>query len=192
MKQAGFTLIEILIAIAIGGIIIGITYATFFLVQRVVEEETQAIVKMEEAINLLQTIRTEIESAYIKAEDFNTIIKIEVKKIKDKEFSEITFTTHAGAYGLQKVIYKVEEINNNFLLIRESGIYHKKPISKIAVLEEIEDFKIIAKNEGKDFKTWDTSFTGKCPELIKIILEFKNQSKKEELIQIVKPRLGIL
>lgn len=188
----GFTLIEILVAVAILSVVLTAIYSTFFLLHRAVENSDESITKLQEARKALEIIRCELESAV-----FNENLKDTQIKIKDKDYysnpaSQIIFTTFTSLKpGLSRLSYYIEEKDRRLTLYKkiESGVSDKTE-NTAELIEGIEGFLIEAKFEDKWVKTWDTEINNKIPEQIRISLIFKIKDREIILADIAKPMYG--
>ncbi len=182
----GFTLIELLISLAIAGIILGSLYSTFFLVQRITEFDSNFIVKVEEGRNVLTGIRIELESLYLRSGDERTYFVLKDRDYYGRSASTVSFTTMSGGSGIQRVSYYVDEVNNMPFLIKEGYPAFKEGSMKAEVLEDIEGFLIVAVDQGKEFRTWDSKIIGRVPEIVRVELALRIGERIVRLSQFVK------
>ena len=188
----GFTLIEVLVAIAILSIIFVVTYGTFFLLQRATENLDESITRLQEARKTIEIIRCELESAVFNERIKDTQIKIKDKDYYGKPASQIIFTTFTSLKpGLSRLSYYVVEKDGSLTLYKnvESGS-QDEPENTADLIEGIEGFSLEAKFENKWVKTWDTEINNKAPEQIRISLVFKIKDREIILTDIAKPMYG--
>ncbi len=188
----GFTLIEILVAIAILSIIFLTIYSTFFLLQRATENSDEAITKLQEARRAVEIIRCELESAVYNENIKDTQIKIKDKDYYGKPASEIIFTTFITLKpGLSKLSYYVEEKDGRLTLYKKfESKLAREPENTTDLIEGIEGFLIEAEFENNRVKTWDTEINKKIPEQIRISLIFRIKDREIILTDIAKPMYG--
>ncbi len=188
----GFTLIEILVAIAILSIIFLTIYSTFFLLQRATENSDEAITKLQEARRAVEIIRCELESAVYNENMKDTQIKIKDKDYYGKPASEIIFTTFITLKpGLSKLSYYVEEKDGRLTLYKKfESKLAREPENTTDLIEGIEGFLIEAEFENNRVKTWDTEINKKIPEQIRISLIFRIKDREIILTDIAKPMYG--
>jgi prepilin-type N-terminal cleavage/methylation domain-containing protein len=72
MRDRGFTLIEIMVSIAIVAIIMGIVYATFFNVLSVTQSVDNSNTANYQAVMFLSLLREDLDSIYVKNQNKNT------------------------------------------------------------------------------------------------------------------------
>ncbi len=183
-NRNGFTLIEILVALAISAVVIGSAYTLFFTVKKGTAGVYEKMIEKEQAFNLLSMIRKEIESVYYARNTDYTGIKIEEKDFYGKPASRLTFTCFFRD-GLKVISYAVVEDRDGRLNIIKTiadVIKGGQPI-KITVLKDIEGFSAAVLDEGYD-KVYDSSKLKRVPKDVKITLMLKGDKGGEAFSQI--------
>lgn len=183
-SRNGFTLLEILVALAIAAIVIGSAYTLFFTVKKGTAGIYEKMQEKEKAFNLLSMVRKEVESIYYSRDTDYTGIKIEEKDFYGKPASRLTFTCFFRD-GLKVISYFVEEDEDNRLnLIKTIADVIKggKPV-KITVLRDVEGFRAQVLDEGYD-KVYDSTKLKKVPKDLRISLLLKGGRGVEEFSQI--------
>ncbi len=183
-SRNGFTLIEILVALAIAAIVIGSAYTLLFTVKKGTAGIYERMREKEKAFNLLSMVRKEVESIYYSSGTDYTGIKIEEKDFYGKPASRLTFTCFFRD-GIKVISYAVEEDKDNRLNIIKTisdVIKGGKPV-KITVLKDVEGFRAQVLDEGYD-KVYDSTKLKKVPKDVKISLILKGDKGGEEFSQI--------
>jgi len=183
-SRKGFTLLEILVALAIAAIVIGSAYTLLFTVKKGTAGIYEKMQEKEKAFNLLSMVRKEVESIYYSRDIDYTGIKIEEKDFYGKPASRLTFTCFFRD-GVKVISYAVEEDKDNRLNIIKTisdVIKGGKPI-KITVLKDVEGFSARVLDEGYD-KVYDSTKLKKVPKDVKISLILKGDKGGEEFSQI--------
>jgi general secretion pathway protein J len=183
-SRNGFTLLEILVALAIAAIVIGSAYTLLFTVKKGTANVYEKMVEKEKAFNLLSMVRKEVESIYYSRDIDYTGIKIEEKDFYGKPASRLTFTCFFRD-GIKVISYAVEEDKDNRLNIIKTisdVIKGGKPI-KITMLKDIEGFSAQVLDEGYN-KVYDSTKLKKVPKDVKISLLLKGGEGVEEFSQI--------
>jgi general secretion pathway protein J len=183
-SKNGFTLLEILVALAIAAIVIGSAYTLLFTVKKGTAGIYEKMREKEKAFNLLSMVRKEVESIYYSRDTDYTGIKIEEKDYYGKPASRLTFTCFFRD-GLKVISYFVEEDEDNRLnLIKTIADVIKggKPV-KITILKDVEGFRAQVLDEGYD-KVYDSTKLNKVPKDVKISLLLKGGKGVEEFSQI--------
>ncbi|MFZ2197069.1 MAG: prepilin-type N-terminal cleavage/methylation domain-containing protein [Thermodesulfovibrionales bacterium] len=183
-SKNGFTLLEILVALAIAAIVIGSAYTLLFTVKKGTAGIYEKMREKEKAFNLLGMVRKEVESIYYSRDTDYTGIKIEEKDFYGKPASRLTFTCFFRD-GLKVISYFVEEDEDNRLNIIKTiadVIKGGKPV-KITILKDVEGFRAQVLDEGYD-KVYDSTKLKKVPKDVKISLLLKGGEGVEEFSQI--------
>jgi len=183
-SRNGFTLLEILVALAIAAIVIGSAYTLLFTVKKGTAGIYERMQEKEKAFNLLGMVRKEVESIYYSGDTDYTGIKIEEKDFYGKPASRLTFTCFFRD-GLKVISYFVEEDEDNRLNLIKTitdVIKGGKPV-KITVLRDVEGFRAQVLDEGYD-KVYDSTKLNRVPKDVKISLLLKGDKGGEEFSQI--------
>lgn len=183
-SRNGFTLLEILVALAIASMVIGSAYTLLFTVKKGTAGIYEKMREKEKAFNLLSMVRKEVESIYYSRDIDYTGIKIEEKDFYGKPASRLTFTCFFRE-GIKVISYAVEEDEDNRLNIIKTisdVIKGGKPV-KITVLKDVEGFRAQVLDEGYD-KVYDSTKLKKVPKDVKISLLLKGGKGVEEFSQI--------
>ncbi len=196
--KSGFTLIEVLLSLAILTIILGAVYSSFFTVQRALERFDDVSLKYQEARTALDIITREIESALLKdpqekaADKNKTIFIIKDLDIFGNTTSELQLTAFSFRNNnLNTILYYVEEKDGRLELIKKEkpAVLLSKGYS-IGIMEEIESFTVETLFNDKWVKTWDASQTGRLPDIVRVSIEFDDKGKKVKLTEYARPKIG--
>jgi prepilin-type N-terminal cleavage/methylation domain-containing protein len=194
-KRNGFTLIEVLIAVAITSMIVAALYSTFFLSRKAVDAVDDSLVKLQESRAVLDAMKREIESAVYVREKTYTLFKLDDRDFYGKQASQLVMTTFAPLLpGLSKITYTVEEDEGKLVLRKKIDAAYGKPFEtrSVALMEDIEAFTVEAGYNDKWVKTWDSAVSNEIPAQIRISVKIR--TKKEEnpftISEIARPRIG--
>ncbi|MBI5632924.1 MAG: prepilin-type N-terminal cleavage/methylation domain-containing protein [Nitrospirae bacterium] len=183
-NEDGFTLIEILVALAIAAVVIVSAYTLLFTVKKGTAGLYEKMREKEQAFGLLSMIRKEVESIYYARDREYTGIKIEEKDFYGKPASRLTFTCFFRD-GIKVISYAVVEDNDgrlNLIKTIADVIKGGKPI-RITVLKDIEGFSAQVLDEGYD-RVYDSAKLRKVPKDVKISLLLKGDKGGEAFSQI--------
>ena len=183
-RSNGFTLIEILVALAISAVVVGSAYTLLFTVKKGTAGVYEKMREKERAFNFLSMARKEIESIYYARDTDYTGIKIEEKDFYGKPASRVTFTCFFKD-GMKVISYDVVEDKDNKLNIVKTiadAVKGDKPV-KITVLKDVEGFSVQVLDDGYD-KVYDSAKLKKVPKDVKISLLLKGDKGGEEFSQI--------
>ena len=196
-SSSGFTLIEILISLALLTIVLGAVYSSFFSVQRALERFDKISLKYHEARTALDMMRREVEGAMVKNPRADESKKIKAGfVIKDRDVLgkntsslDLTAFSFKGS-SLNTISYYVTEKDGKLDLLkseRPAAILSKE--FKADIIEGIESYTVETLFNQQWVRTWDTELTGKLPELVRISIEFDDNGRLVKLTEYAKPRI---
>lgn len=185
----GFTLIEVLIAIAIASIVVAALFTIYIAVQNTLSSIEGRAVRLQEARNLLDMLSKELSSAYFNKDDKKTFFIIKDRDIYGRPASILSFTAFKDR-GLMSISYEVkEERDKKLIIIKKEGPAFREERLEAELIEDIEGFLVEIPNRETSLKTWDTELTGRLPERIRITLSMNINQKKINLTESVIPWL---
>ncbi len=187
--EKGFTLLEVLIAVAILSIVLTALYGTFFMSSRAMEDMDESMTKLQESRKAIDILRRELESAYYNDNDEKTFVKILDKDLYGKQATQLEFTAFTTIRpGLSKISYYMEEKDKKRTLFKKIGSsFGKEESEGTDIIEDLDEFTIEAKYQDKWVKTWDTGITKKMPDEIKISLSVMIKGRKVTLSDMARP-----
>ena len=200
-RSAGFTLLEILIALAITSFIVTALYGTFFLSQKAIDSIDDSLIRLQAARTVVDNLKRELESACHFSGSEYPLFKLEDRDFYGRSASRITFTAFSPlTAGLAKVSYNVEENDGKLMLKKSisSAFPSKTKTKDVELIEDIHSFSIEVKFRDKWVKTWDSKTTNGIPEDIRIAVTFfsKNRDARKEgretvsVFDFAKPMIG--
>ena len=198
----GFTLLELLVAMALLVILTGALYSTYF---SLMNGRAAAMVGMESRRELrttLDMLRREITSTYFNR--LNQASKKQYFAVEDRDFfgkpaSILSFTAIAPpASGtapesdLVELKYQPIEKDNKIVLTRQAKDFYLdlKPYT-YPQMDEVEGFLVECFDGGKWVRSWDTKVSGtnRLPDQVRITLRVKEGEKTVEYTAIATPRV---
>ena len=182
-RDKGFTLIEVLISIAIMAMILIALYSTFALANRALFDVDQSLVKLQEARAFVDTLKREIESTFYSKDISYCVFKMDDRDFYGRQTSSLTVTSSSPLIkGLANINYTVEERNGILVITKSmvSALSQATENSRMDLLEDIESFTLQAKNQNAWVKTWDSSLTKITPDEVKIILTIRMKNREGE------------
>ena len=197
-NSSAFTLIEVLIALALLTIVMGAVYTSFFSVHRALDRFENVSLKYHEARTALDIMRREIEGAIVKnprSEDENKVKAGFV--IKDRDIlgisaSSLELTSYSfRGNSLISVSYFVTMKDGKLYLIKHESppVFQEKGYS-LDIMEDIMGFTVETLFNNTWVKTWDTATTDKLPEIVRLSIEFDDNGKIVKLSEYAKPKIG--
>ncbi len=193
--RGGFTLIEVLVAIAITSIILMALYSTFFMSQKAVGTVGNSLLQLQEARGVLDILKREIEASYFSGSMKYTIFKIDDRDFYGMQASGITFTAYSPLMpGLARISYKVREDEGALSLKKKvsSAYAQDGNAADIVLIEDMDSFTVEAKYDGKWVRTWDSSLTMNFPEEVRITVAVRtgDNKKRVSISDIARTRIG--
>lgn len=199
--ERGFTLIEILVALAILSVIITALYSTFFLSHKAINAVDDSLVRMQEVRTMLDVIKREIEAAVYSGDKKYTLFKLEDRDFYGKQASQLTFTAFSPLRpGLSKITYAVEEDKGSLMLRKKliSAFTQPPETNGMDLMEDMASFTVEARYQGQWIKTWDSTLNYGIPEEVKITVTILNKEKDKKqdsgtpysISDIARPRIG--
>jgi len=179
----GFTLIEVLISIAIMAMILIALYSTFNLANRALFSVDQSLVKLQESRAFVDTLKREIESALYSKDISYCVFKMDDRDFYGRQTSSLTITSSSPLIkGLANINYSVEERKGILVITKSmvSALSQAPEASKMDLLEDIESFTLQAKYQNALVKTWDSALSMNTPEEVKIILTIRMKNREED------------
>ncbi len=195
VERKGFTLLEVLIAVAVTAVIIAALYSTFFLSRRAVDAVDDSLVRLQEARSMLDVMKREIESSLYDPMKLYTLFKVDDRDFYGKQASQLVVTTFAPSLpGVSKITYAVEENNGKLTLTKKIDAAFGKAVEtrSFALMEDIDSFTVETGYSDKWIKTWDSAVNKGTPEQVRISVAFRIKKEDAPLIvtEIAKPRTG--
>jgi general secretion pathway protein J len=201
VSNRGFTLLEILVALALLVILSGALYGTYFSLMR--GRETAAM-KMDERRELSETLdrlHREISAAFYNANDNRLHFVVEDRDYFGKPASTLDFTAIAPprsdsvpASDQVQLVYKPVEKARKFLLARqEKDLFTTTDPQQYPQMKELEGFLVECSTDGSKWvRTWDaTRLNGnRIPRYVKVTLMLKEGEKTVNFSTIAITRIG--
>ncbi len=183
-KKNGFTLLEVLIALAITGFIITASYGTFFLSKKAIESIDDSLIRLQETRSVIDNLKRDIESSFFSRDSEYSAFKLEDRDFYGRSASRITFTAFSPlTTGLARISYNVDESDGRLTLKKtiNSAFSLKTKAKDVELIDDIHSFLIEVKYGGKWVRTWDSKTTASSPEEVRITITFleKGSGKKQ-------------
>jgi general secretion pathway protein J len=191
--RAGFTLIEILMAIAILSIILSALYSTFFLSHKAMEGLDESLVKLQECRAMMDMLRREGDSIFYSLGNKNCIFKMEDRDLYGKQASRWVFTAFSPIIpGLSMISYEVEEVAGKPMILKKIRSAYQSEGSEegAEMIEEVEAFAVEARDKERWVKQWDASEIKKIPEEIRVTITVRIKDRPITLYETIKPKIG--
>jgi type II secretion system protein J len=198
--SSGFTLIEVLVSVALLSVVLAAIYGTFFLSHRAIEGMDESMTKLQESRRALDILKRELDSAvFIPDNEKNneknnekTFFRMQDRDVYGKQASQLTFTAFSVLRpGLSKLSYYIEDKERKLYLYKKvESPFGKHETEGVEIIEDLEDFAIEAKYNDKWVKIWDTDINKGMPEELRISLSMMIKGRKVTLSDVSKPMFG--
>ena len=186
---AGFTLMEVLLALAIFSIILTVLYSSLFVSHKALEGSDAALLTLHELRTAMDRIQREVEAALPEKDD-KYPFRVRDRDIFGRQASQLEFTTHlSAAPGPSMVSYYIEQVEDKLVLLKRSSPAFGGQGSKRAaeILDEVNSFTVEANEGGMWLKTWQSK---KLPEELRITISVPYMGKDLTLTKTIRPKIG--
>ncbi|MBI2413148.1 MAG: prepilin-type N-terminal cleavage/methylation domain-containing protein [Deltaproteobacteria bacterium] len=189
--RGGFTLIEVLVALALVSAIVAALYGTFFSVLRGRDTIDSSLERSREVGRFLDTFSKEVSSSFYKDGNKASILIGENRDSRGRPASSIVFTAFtypvvkedASGGDLLAVRYFTEtDDDGKMTLYKEAWDAYRggKLPMKLPVIEEIEGFEVSFLSGNGWAKAWDTSLEKRLPTAIKAVVSIREEGSITE------------
>lgn len=199
-SRSGFTLLELLVALAAASIIILAVTTTLFSLTRAHETASAEMNQRRSLRSTLDLLRRELSSTLYQSSDKLLRFQVEDRDYFGKPASILTFTTLAppleGEVSDQvRVHYKAEaELEEQSIrLTRSSRDFLQLdtvPLKAFPLLDSLEGFQIECYDGSTWLKSWDTTLTNRLPKQIRITLLLSDNNKTVTYQVTATPRIN--
>lgn len=179
-KSSGFTLIEVLLALALSALLLTTVYWTYFSINRSIEAATEGHEAMDTGRSLIDLLKRDIRG--ITAGRFPLIATNE--EIEGQKAGTIDFATtaHLGpdTHQLTRVGYAlVQDTNGKKILIRRQTRNLRDEVVEFEMISElskiVESFSLVF-YDGTDWvDNWDSKAKGALPKHVRITLDISDR-----------------
>jgi len=196
-SRKGFTLLEVLIALALLGILAGALYGSYF---SLIKGRESAIAGMEarrELRTTLDLLRREINSALYSRNNKRLHFSVENRDIFGKPASVLSFTAIAAPQPGGQVVsdqidlkYEIVEREQKMILSRQAkDLYYGGETARYPQMESIEGFLVECLNGDKWVKIWDTAINFGLPKAIRVTVTVKDGEKTADYTVLAMPKV---
>ncbi|MDA8155253.1 MAG: prepilin-type N-terminal cleavage/methylation domain-containing protein [Actinomycetota bacterium] len=185
-SKKGFTLLEVLVAVAIGALVLAAVYGTFFMVQKATDTAGGSLDRLYECRKAIDVLRDELASA-------QAPVNVTGKEYLGKKGSTVSFVTYSPKTGLLTATsYFVREKKGNLSLVKQI-VEPGRPAREAVILDRINSF-LVEVNTGGGQWTDSGSYSGgqmsAGQEAIRISLSLDFKGSPITLSESVTPMIG--
>jgi len=195
-RSAGFTLIEVLIAVFLLTVILGAVYTAFFVIHDAATTTGDMVVRLQEARATMDLMRREIEAAMPQKDNIVHPIDIKDRDVFGNPASVLTFDTFASPLpGGARIMYSVSEAEDGTLsLLKRIGRVGQdmelpgEAAAEVEAVDDIVSFLVEARLRDKWERTWREARTP--PEEIRVTLTVMLHGAEVPLVFTTRPYAG--
>jgi len=200
-SSKGFTLLEILIAVVLLGILTAAIYGSYFTVLRARERAAEGMEARRELGSTLDLIRREFAAAAYSRNDKRLRFVVEDRDHFGKPASNLELTTLTPPAsqgrkesGIIAVRYRmVDQDKKRTLTRREQDIFFESAEAKgYPQMERISSFLVECYDGSKWVRSWDTaaSLNSKLPEMLRITVQVDEDGRQVEFSALAPSRVS--
>jgi len=196
-SPAGFTLLEILVALALLGVLAGALYGTYFSLIKGRESANEGMEARRELRTTLDLLRREINAAFYSSNNKRTHFSVEDRDIFGRPASVIAFTAIASPQPEGLVVsdqvdlkYELREQEKKLVLSRqEKDLYSPGEPARYPQMESIEGFLVECQNGDKWVRSWDTAINIGLPKAVRVTISVRAGEKTADYTVLAVPRM---
>lgn len=168
----GFTLVELLVAVALSAVLVLVLYSTFFTVIRAGESGSEGFTDLVRTSRLFDRLTRDVHAAFyrptLEATSFKGGIKGSSSALSFTTLTRPAYSERAPSSGVVEVSYFLESGPDGTDLIREVKNVFTGTSVKVAAVEGVEGFEASYYNGLEWSKAWDTGLEGDIPVAVKV------------------------
>lgn len=197
-RNKGFTLLEVLIAVVLLGILTAALYGSYFGVIQARDRASSGMESRRELGATLDLIRREVSSALpVRADDKRLRFVVEDRDNFGAPSSTLELTTLAppagqsrSESGIVAVTYRMVEKDKKRTLTRqERDLFSEdKTASPYPQMEQISSFLVECYDGSKWVKTWNSANPG-LPKMVRVTVQVEEEGKQVEFTMLSVPRV---
>ena len=199
-RNSGFTLLEVLIAVVLLGILSSALYGSYFGVLRARDRAASGMESRRELGATLDLIRREVSASQFNRTDKRLKFIVEDRDSFGMPSSSLEFTTLAPPAeqgrkesGIVTVTYRVVEKNKKRILTRqERDLFSEETTAPMyPQMEQLTAFQVECYDGSKWVKSWDTVINGALPKRVRVTVRVDDEGKTVEFSTISAPRVSV-
>jgi general secretion pathway protein J len=200
LRNKGFTLLEVLIAVVLLGILSAALYGSYFGVLRARDRASAGMESRRELGATLDLIRREVSSTLFNRTDKRLRFVVEDRDNFGSPASRLELTTLAppggqttrSESGIVAVTYQIAEKNTQRSLTRQERDLVSEEVSTPAYpqMEQIRAFQVECYDGSKWVKSWDTAINNTLPKSVRVTVEVEEEGKPVPFTVLSVPRVS--
>jgi len=201
-SNKGFTLLELLIALVLMGILSGALYGSYFAVLRARDRASAGMEARRELGATLDLLRREVSSALFSRNDKRLLFVVEDRDNFGAPSSSLELTTLTPPLGVARqesgisaVQYRLIEKDKRYILTRrERDVLLDSATAAAAAaypqMERVSSFLVECYDGSKWVKSWDTALNYALPKAVRITVQVEEEGKPVEFSVLATPRVS--
>ena len=198
-RNSGFTLLEVLIAVVLLGILTAALYGSYFGVIQARDRASSGMESRRELGATLDLIRREVSSALpVRADDKRLRFVVEDRDNFGAPASTLELTTLAppagqsrSESGIVAVTYRMVEKDKKRTLTRQERDLFSEDgtTSTYPQMEQISSFLVECYDGSKWVKSWDSAINRTLPRSVRVTVQVEEEGKQVEFTMVSVPRV---
>lgn len=193
----GFTLLELLIALALLAILSAALYGTYFSLMRGRETATAGIESRRELRITLDLLRRELSSAFYNRANKRLHFVVEDRDIFGKPASTLQFTAISSpstgnlpTSDLVTLRYQPVAKDTKIVLGRQvKNLFGTQETARYPHMDEVEGFLVECYDGAKWVKSWDTAINMGLPKSVRVTVRIREGEKTVNFFTFATPRV---
>ena len=193
--RKGFTLLEVLVAMALLVIVVAALYSTYFGLLKGRETAAAGMESRREWRAALDMLHRELAAAFYVSGNKRLHFIVEDRDEFGKPASTLEFTSfvppRSGDYPHSDQVaisYKPEVKEGKMTLMRQArDLYVASDPVPYPQVEELEGFLVECLNGDKWVRSWDTAVNGRLPKAVRVTLRTKEGDRVFDLATVASP-----
>jgi len=196
-REGGFTLLELLVALALLVILTGVLYGSYFAVHKGRESAVAGMERRRELRATMDQLRRELNGVIFRKGDKRYRFQVADRDLYGKPASTLSCTTTAppdtagvAVSDQLAVVYQPLEKEGTMLLSRQARDVHFSgdPV-RYPQMEQVEGFLVECRTGDKWVKSWDTDLNLSLPATIRVTITVKEENRPVEYAIYATPRV---
>lgn len=197
-RQRGFTLLELLLALALLVLIVGTLYGSYFALFKGREAASAGMESRRELRTTLDLLRRELSGVLYRQNDKRFHFVVEDRDLFGKPASTVSFIAvappEAGGIAVSDQVdvrYGIMENDKRMVLTRSAkGLYASGDPLRYPQLEQVEGFLVECRSGDKWVKSWDLAINPNLPEAIRVTITVLENDKPVAYSITATPRIA--
>lgn len=197
-RNDGFTLLEVLIALALLAILSAALYGTWFSLVRGREAATTAMEGRRELRDTVDDLHRELSAAFYSFGNDRLHFVVEDRDFFGKPASTLNFTTLSAPLASDQklsdqteVQYVPLEKDGKIVLTKQTrDVYSEAEPFPVPRMEQVEGFLVECSADGEKWvRSWDTTLNKSLPQMVRVSIQVKDGSQVVTFVTLATPRM---